>query len=95
MSETQLNNLPKFRSNAPALRNYSLFTFSITGNIWGQAVSNREHLLIYSEVLNFDQTPKYICGALFAADMEIGPLELYVSSCQSRTLLHNLSSFKV
>lgn len=50
---------------------------------------------MYSEVLNFDQTPKYIWGALLAADMEIGPLGLYVSSCQSRTLLHNLSSFKV
>lgn len=78
-----------------ALWNYSLSAFSIMGNIWGRAVSTGGIYLCIQRRLILVKYWNAFGGALIVADTEIGPLGLYVTSCQSRTRFHNLSPFKV
>lgn len=65
------------------------------GSTWVELFLIGSMYLFVFKGASFLLGPEIPLGALIAADMEIGPLGLHVTSCQSHSRFNNLSPFKV
>lgn len=64
-------------------------------NIWIVELSLTGNIHVFLKELKFLLNTEIYFGDLIAVDMKIGPLGLYVTSCQFLIHFNNLSPFKV
>lgn len=64
-------------------------------NIWIVELSLTGNIHVFLKELKFLLNTEIYLGDLIAVDMEIGPLGVYVTSCQFLIHFNNLSPFEV